>query len=594
MSLGNNNFFTRSLLISLVAPCLITVGCKKPDAGRLKSLDNFAAGKNIHRNVCQAPSDSLKQERMTVAKEIPVFFSGAKAKANEAKLKSALFDTLAALPREYLAAYASAGGQFSIGDAVQATCTELFKKSTRQGTDVESCHVLVNESGKSRISILLPADEVIIRHDTVKAVGLAYSESLSRYHEESKGKVKLLNDKSNSQYELERVLVNSFLYDLYLLNHKGIWSQFVTRYFDIENAEKLAKYFKETKLGAQLASKDDVVSKLKFQSEASSKELFGLVFAHTWDSAYCNRSASFDVKKAAEAFLGNSMSAGQRDIALKNTFKVMEQFFPVTGTSFKNLEPEMLKYAKYVYAISGGKVNTKSSTNESASGFQLDQPSVYDVAARWMDLDPNYRNVISSFNNSTQQRYDQGASIYNGWGPNVSGWFTNADNSFATAAPRLNDGITIANQINASRIPENERVPFLRYALERYRSADSGQVYGSTTTTNNGSQTTNVGGEYTYGTEVGASFDPATGNVGSVSGKVNQGGKINGTYGTQSGSTVTVAPLQGVTIDTFNLPQMYQSFKNDAFFNPNVSGSGTQIASAGGGIISPEPSSSDE
>lgn len=408
------------MISGLALGALVVSGCKPSGSATTKSLDNFAAGKNLHWNDCRAPSESARAERLPFAKAINIDVVGKNANGNKAKLVSAVQDSLTAVPREYLAMFYAAGGSFVISDETPQLCTDLFKSTNPQSPDVESCHIFMAKAGKPSVSILMKADERTIRHETVKAVGLAYADTFSRF--QGKGsQISLSASKGDVQTAAERIIANSFLYDLYLINNVQMWTLFASTYFDVEDPSALAKYFKETKVSEQVKSSNDIISKLSFKSDVVKQQFFGLAFAHTFDSAYCNRTAKFDPQKALEAVKTDKLTPSQRSDALKNTYQVMQQIFPVTSKTFSMIEPQLYGQAYLIFQVSGGGLPTISSPAEKSS-FQLADESdqaFRDSADLWGSVPPFLREAVAGGNVETAPqkvaRYNAGRQMILNW-----------------------------------------------------------------------------------------------------------------------------------------------------------------------------------
>lgn len=488
------------MISGLALGALVVSGCKPSGSATTKSLDNFAAGKNLHRNVCEAPSRSIRDERMALAKEVDVAFAGKNAEANKSSLKSALQETLTAVPGEFLLMFAGLNTRFLITDNATKTCSEAFSPSTTSTTDIESCHIFVLDPRSPLLTIILPADSAIIRHDTVKALGLAFSQSLSRVSQGDDKKIKLLEGPAPSQVATERVLTNSFLYDLYLMNNNAIWYNFVKNYFDVQNRAKLAEFLKSGSIDDKLHSDADILSKLSFSSENHKKRLLSLVFAHTWDSFYCNSSAPFNSKQARDAYLGqSSVSEAKAAVALKNTKKVLEDFFPVTFKKFSNAEEFIKARSRLIFEVTNqrGPLQEKSAAGKS-NQFQLfddaaayvsgwnwfDRPGVERAAMRFSSLPDQYRQMLT-MNAAEDEIYSRGArSILRFNGRDLSnpirqsifsqpfaGGDHSGDSMFRADAQRLDVMTSQLEGIRTMPLPpelEAYRVPFARQEAKRY------------------------------------------------------------------------------------------------------------------------------
>jgi hypothetical protein len=346
----------------------LLLGCKPGTESNVQSLENFAANKILHRNECRAPKAFLPK-RLPDAKKIPVMFIGKTAKARTSELKSVVQQTLTALPIQVLKMFETAGGEIVIEDNAVKNCTEISRKSglVPSNVDVESCHLYTTNKKtlQPHIAIMISPDEAIIKHDLVKAVGLAISHRISKFSlSDSKPGFQVNKTTNPSIGSFQDRLARAFLLDVVSQQRNSLYQSVAQRYFSVPDPEALSALVDESNISDLVDGRVNFMKHMKFHDNGSYRAMMGWVFAHAIDSAYCNSFAPYNKEKAAKAIFANDGIESQSQTDLHNTVKVMRDFFPITYNTFKSNEPRLLDFAKWI-------ANSFPRTNSDSSGLSL-------------------------------------------------------------------------------------------------------------------------------------------------------------------------------------------------------------------------------
>jgi hypothetical protein len=389
---------------------LVVAGCKpgnSADSG-IKSLDNFAAGKELHRNQCRA-SDEKYSARIDIARSVNVVHPY--SLKNAAELTAAVHETLTALPERMIKSFKALQGEVVLDPNVGATCKEFMTAYglASKTVDMESCQYATfdEKTGKVQVRIVVSPDKGVIGHNLVKSVGYVLSQVVPFLRVSEDRRFRFAKDKSLALSELQNELMRGFLLDVGTFEHQAMFESLSSRYFKVAKPAELDAFVKDKTLKGLMTGKDDILSFFEFKSQALKDEFGNWVMAHAIDSYFCNESASYDRETAGRAMFGGSMSESQRDQALKNTAKVMGDYFPFTFGVLTARLPVVMQIKQFLEAVNPG----KSTNADSGSGFSLSDPASppRDVSTR---LTPEQLNQLEGFNaesffNGRQDAWEQ-------------------------------------------------------------------------------------------------------------------------------------------------------------------------------------------
>ncbi len=282
----------------------VTVGCKQPDASRLKTLDNFAAGKRVKTNACSgdpalANLDGLDVVLTSLKQRIDY-----ETKADKAAIERAVTESFAAVPPDVQNLFLMLNGRILVTDNANGVCTDMDRQmaqgmnktlksdelaALREDLDkVTSCYLFGTPSltkrlkGQERqmLTIVVPGLAAEIQHSLVRSVGYLVSNVFSHLiYSEGDGVITWISEENPSFTNKKEEIAAAFLKDV------GASS----------NASRFAKY-----------QAGGAASKVERKSFGS------FVYAEAFDSFYCN---------------GHAKDS-------KNTRKVMVSSFPNTYGAF--------------------------------------------------------------------------------------------------------------------------------------------------------------------------------------------------------------------------------------------------------------------
>lgn len=308
----------RSLAIVLAMGCL--GGCKKLDASRIKSLDNFAAGQRVRTNVCSGNPALVSDPGLQgLLQEVDrrIIDKDSDGVLRE-KNKIAVRNAFSALPPFSQTQFLGLGGQILLTKDANRFCTsskiegaKRLKRSEqelaylREGySDVKACFVFANGSellregfsGDAPLHFLILSNEPVeISHNFVRVFGYMNSQLSSRLSVTgnfiSSSSQAVLAAESNPRFgEARKEIADAFLADI----------------TDRPEAKRFAKL-------ANL--KGNSPGRIVFED---------FVYAEAFDSYFCNQYADGD----------------------KNTLKVMGREFPKTLVAFsKSLDQQTKRFS---------------------------------------------------------------------------------------------------------------------------------------------------------------------------------------------------------------------------------------------------------
>lgn len=314
----------RTVWFHLLAVSLISAsfGCKRPDSSRLKTLDNFAAGKRVKTNVCSgdpalANLDGLDVVLTSLRERIDY-----ETKADKAAIERAVTESFSAVPPDVQNLFLMLNGRILVSDNANSICTDMDRHMA-QGMDktlkadelaalkedldkVTSCYLFGTPSltkrlkGQERqmLTIVVPGLPAEIQHSIVRSVGYLVSNVFSHLiYSEGDGVITWISEENPSFTNKKEEIAAAFLKDV------GASS----------NASRFAKYQPG---GAA--------------SKAERKSFGTFVYAEAFDSFYCNGHAkdSNNTRKIMVSSFPNTYGAfvGHKTTGTVTASKVPEAF----------------------------------------------------------------------------------------------------------------------------------------------------------------------------------------------------------------------------------------------------------------------------
>lgn len=199
----NSKLFICGLAISFAL--VAAASCKKMETSRIKSLDNFAAGKRVQTNVCAGNPElsadaGLRQILQEVERRVVDKDSDTETKS---KNRKAVSDAFSALPPFAQSQFLGLGGQILLTKDANQLCTasviergKRLKRSEdelqllREGyADVKACFVLANPAeleaagitSKSQLHLIIIANQPAeVSHNFVRVFGYMNAQMSAR------------------------------------------------------------------------------------------------------------------------------------------------------------------------------------------------------------------------------------------------------------------------------------------------------------------------------------------------------------------------------------------------------------------------------
>ena len=243
-------------------------------------------------------------------------------------------------PREALWMFKLMGGRIRVlsSQEVDRACAingagnnNDLDRLVRKFDAFDSCVQLTNSNNTQFIDILVPDNDVVIRHSIVRGIGYAFANLVTNAHLVPDGQgaaavVYTPNLQQNAQWQLKTSLAAAFMSEL---DASGLTSRkdFVARYGRIPGEAPAA-----------------------FTSRIAND-----VFAHSFDSWFCRNHGTFSVA-AAQSLKDGLLPAGLFD-RLQNSRALFRYVFPKTATAFRLMAARMFPSAPVdsIEIASGGR-----------------------------------------------------------------------------------------------------------------------------------------------------------------------------------------------------------------------------------------------
>ena len=177
-----NIFISKNLLMVVATAVGFSSACKPNQKSRVKSLENFAAGRDLRINQCNGDLTPALMRQLD--KDIPVIIDGANLDRNALKLE--VLAALSAVPEHTRTLFRAAGGKILLTKSTNAICAKSGRLPGETGS-FRSCTVSISNPASSNIkdqifegtTIVIYADAVSIRHALVRSFGFFLPDALA-------------------------------------------------------------------------------------------------------------------------------------------------------------------------------------------------------------------------------------------------------------------------------------------------------------------------------------------------------------------------------------------------------------------------------
>lgn len=325
-------------LMFLVGACLVAGSSCKNNGDTattpgtdLKTLDNFAAGKNVRINECRGTeANTIPDSKIILNSKI---FTGVDGAAKVAEYRGYVKEYLTSVPKDLQRAFNALDGEILITDKAAELCGKSFADT---GSDqyiaperrtIESCFIYATnaEQTKSWFTVIHAPDAKAIRHGGIRVFGSIYSQFIPRMAanaDKTSPRKFILQENETQEFSSYKHKISAkFLADL---NSQGV--------YDLNNLKSL--------LG------DNVKATVTNNLKRGVDPLDGLVVKYGSDAPVTDAAKlnlirkRFDDFVFAEAF--DSFRCSGKTVA------VMKEEFPATYAEYVALDRNILAAAKAV------------------------------------------------------------------------------------------------------------------------------------------------------------------------------------------------------------------------------------------------------
>jgi hypothetical protein len=397
-------------LTSVIAFSLGSLGCKKPTS-RLKTLENFASGKDVRVNACTAPADQL--DRKDPRNKVAVFIDVGDTQFAK-KLSVELILALSAVPDAAFKIFQAKNGKVLVTPDASKICN--FKGALKfNGVSpvAKSCLVYTPFGTTSKkflkamegATLVIVPDATAIRHGVVRSMGYMLADTL---------------DKDTGFSALRVELTKAFISDMA-----------TSTVFSLKSHENLLGSEIDSIVRSNIARNRSNILEGARTDSAKVYNFMQLVIGEAFDSYYCRTggTALFDkgvaerIKTPKDAPLFNYLT---------DTRLVMSYFFPRTFSVFKLVEAHMEGFASKLPELQfrNGRSDFESSGGfslageSSATAYSLTDNEVQSVSQRISDLEGMVRqNAIltrESHEQFQQKKTNYDSSWSDVWGTKKS------------------------------------------------------------------------------------------------------------------------------------------------------------------------------
>lgn len=425
--------------LSLVLLAVSLPNCKPPAGGsEVQSLENFSAGTLLRKNVCFGDRETLEPRDML---DFPVIVNASSDKAEA--LENVARSSLSAIPYDMKTMVMMAGGKILITrDAPKLCGKDRLKSGSDSGSfsKFASCFldIKTKNSPASGLTIVISDNAAYVNHILVRTFAYALSQKFAWQFMTSKSNGQLTDVNPFEYDDLRDDVVAAYLQDMA-----------TSKIFSLEKLERLlgqdaAKIIARNQKQLNGRDLDQLFGKLTWSNEQGMQLTRSLaptigdafkdfVVGEAFDSYHCDAHGAYD-KNIATQIKGPSNLA--LFAKLKNSRKVMQDFFPRTFAAYQKMDDHFLRLGRAarnsLAVVSGGstlgqpetsgsKASKRSAgrssnhsarglslTDDAASGFALAEPTTsqaqrdaWDAAAR---RSPTYKAAQQRISDLQQKK----------------------------------------------------------------------------------------------------------------------------------------------------------------------------------------------
>lgn len=360
--------------VSAIAFVVVLAACKPAKNSDLATLDNFALNSGARMNVCSA--NALDGESFEDFTRIPLRINI--EQSLEAKTDALIENVqiaVSAVPPQFQAMFHDLNGSIEVVQSASARCTGADAKNV--GYDVLSC--IQRRAGGSGsnfgFNIIIEGTEAAIQHGLVRAFGQLMVEAVASLHVNPNNGQALIGAESVEFQEDSEKLAMAFIKDM--VNSSVVGNAILDAQFGDGSLQLI-----RAALGRGVNDYRKLIGELKHLSaeEKSAQAVVfrDLVVAEAFDSYVCNDWFAYDKARAEQALRTNDVTLGAD--ALRNTHRVMRDFFPGTYAVFKPmfqtytdaaLQLGSRTFSQYYGENSTAGAIKLTETETSGSGFNL-------------------------------------------------------------------------------------------------------------------------------------------------------------------------------------------------------------------------------
>jgi hypothetical protein len=313
--------------------------CKHTTGSQVQSLENFAAGSDLHLEQCSANAQGTSSPRLLTQR---LAFDGSQAQASKDALAQLAASVLTALPAEVDAAAYYSGLHIVFSDRTPDICSAELSSPPADTSTLTSCIVLagVNSDGKNghQLAVYMKPDPAILQSSLIREMGYFVVQYLGSLVP-SDGTFILDLNRDPGLRRFRADLAARFVFDAIDMAVPSMLYT-VGAYLGPDGLNTVrantASYQSSLSVeslyaGTRFAAGGDAELRVRFED---------YVMAEAFDSYFCNSWAPYDTTKAYAA-LANPGSA-DANAALANTHLLMRDTFPNTYTMFDSMVDSLL------------------------------------------------------------------------------------------------------------------------------------------------------------------------------------------------------------------------------------------------------------
>lgn len=333
----------------------------------LKTLDNFAAGKNVRINECKGTEANLVPESRIVLNS--KIFQGSDGAAKVAEYKGYVKEYLTSVPKDLQRAFNALDGEILITDKAAELCGKSFSDSNSsqyvapERRAIESCFIYATNADqtKSWFTVVHAPDAKAIRHGGIRVFGSIYAQFIPRLAanaDKSSPRKFILQENETLEFSNYKQRISAkFLSDL---NSRGV--------YDLNNLKSL--------LG------DNVKATVSVNLKKGADPLEGLVVKYGSEAPVTDAAKLAVIRKRFDDFVFAEAFDSFR--CSGKTAAVMKDEFPATHAEYVTLDRNILAAAKAVAdqlesTVVGGSLALSTERGDTAPSANLQGQGMGDL-----------------------------------------------------------------------------------------------------------------------------------------------------------------------------------------------------------------------